>query len=240
MNRDGEVIDALHRVVKRHRRWGFWKCFSRLRLDGRAWNHKRVWRVYCELKLNLPRRTKKRLPERVRHPLTVPAQANAMWSMDFMSDALYGGRRFRTFNVLDEGVREGLAIEVGTSLPSERVIRVLEQLKAWRGLPRTIRCDNGPEFISQALSQWCQTHDVELCYIQPGKPNQNAYIERFNRTYRAEVLNSYLFENLEQVREISHAWLMSYNEERPHESLGDLPPRQFRENINKQKTSLLS
>lgn len=226
--RDAEVIDALQAVVARHGRWGFWKCFRRLRLDGYGWNHKRVWRVYCQLKLNLPRRTKKRLPPRLRQTLEVPMQANALWSMDFMADTLYGGRRFRTFNVLDEGVREALAIEIDTSLRAERVIRVLEQLKQWRGLPQAIRCDNGPEYTAQCLVDWCQQHQIELRYIQPGKPNQNAYIERFNKTYRTEVLNAYLFDDLEQVREITDTWLTRYNEERPHESLGNLPPSAYR------------
>lgn len=228
------MIDALQAVVERHSRWGFWKCFRRLRLDGHGWNHKRVWRVYCQLKLNLPRRTKKRLPRRERHPLETPVQANILWSMDFMADALYGGRRFRTFNVLDEGVREALAIEIDTSLRTERVIRVLEQLKEWRGLPQAIRCDNGPEYTAQALVDWCEAHRVELRYIQPGKPNQNAYIERFNKSYRNEVLDAHLFEDLDQVREITDTWLQRYNQERPHESLGNLPPSVFREHCERQ------
>jgi putative transposase len=231
---DAAMIDALQAVVERHNRWGFWKCFRRLRLDGHGWNHKRVWRVYCQLKLNLPRRTKKRLPRRTRHPLEVPMQANILWSMDFMADALYGGRRFRTFNVLDEGVREALAIEIDTSLRTERVIRVLEQLKEWRGLPQAIRCDNGPEYTSQVLVDWCETHRIELRYIQPGKPNQNAYIERFNKSYRNEVLDAHLFEDLDQVREITDTWVQRYNEERPHESLGNLPPSVFREQCERQ------
>jgi len=126
--RDAPVIAALTAVVTTHPRWGFWKCFTRLRLDGHLWNAKRVWRVYCQLRLNLPRRTKKRLPVRLRHPLTVVPAPNAVWAVDFMSDTLYGGRRFPTLNILDEGVREGLAIEVDTSLPAERIIRVLEQV----------------------------------------------------------------------------------------------------------------
>lgn len=136
------------------------------------------------------------------------------WSLDFVSDALYCGRRFRTLNVLDEGVREGLGIEVDTSLPSERVVRVLEQITSWRGYPKEIRCDNGPEFLSQAFADWCRVHEIGVRYIQPGKPNQNAYIERFNRTYREEVLDFYLFEDLDQVREITHEWLGRYNEQR--------------------------
>lgn len=226
---DADVINALQAVVERHSRWGFWKCFRRLRLDGHSWNHKRVWRVYCQLKLNLPRRTKKRLPRRERQTLEVPMQANRLWSMDFMADALYGGRRFRTFNVLDEGVREALAIEIDTSLRAERVVRVLEQLKEWRGLPLAIRCDNGPEYTAQPVVDWCRQHNIELRYIQPGKPNQNAYIERFNKSYRNEVLDAYLFEDLDQVRDITDTWLQRYNEERPHESLGDLPPSLYRQ-----------
>lgn len=221
---DAELIDALQALIERHPHWGFWKCFRRLRLDGHPWNHKRVWRVYCQLKLNLPRRTKKRLPTRERQTLAVPMHANTLWSMDFMADTLYGGRRFRTLNVLDEGVREGLAIEIDTSLRAERVVRVLEQLKDWRGLPQAIRCDNGPEYTAQPVVDWCRTNGIELRYIQPGKPNQNAYIERFNRTYRTEVLDAHLFEDLDQVRDITDTWLQRYNDERPHESLGNLPP----------------
>lgn len=236
---DGSLIDALQAVIARHGRWGFWKCFRRLRLDGHGWNHKRVWRVYCQLKLNLPRRTKKRLPARERQTLAVPMQANVLWSMDFMADTLYGGRRFRTFNVLDEGVREAVAIEIDTSLRAERVIRVLEQLRDWRGLPQAIRCDNGPEYTAQLLQDWCHDHGIELRYIQPGKPNQNAYIERFNKTYRTEVLNAYLFDDLEQVRAITDTWLTRYNEERPHESLGNLPPSVYRQTCERAENSPL-
>jgi putative transposase len=231
--RDREVIVALSTVADEHRRWGFWKCYRRLRLDGRPWNHKRVYRVYCELGLNHKRRTKKRLPSRVRQPLEVPLRPNAVWGVDFMSDALYVGRRFRTLNVLDEGVREALAIEIDTSLPAQRVIRVLERLSVWRGLPEAIRCDNGPELTSQVFVDWCERQGIEIRYIQPGKPNQNAFIERFNRTYREEVLSSYLFEDLDQVREITYRWLISYNERRPHDALEGLPPTVFR----RQKTA---
>ena len=188
--------------------------------------------MYCELGLNHKRRTKRRLPSRLKQPLDVPSVPNAVWALDFMSDALYVGRRFRTLNVLDEGVREALAIEIDTSLPGERVVRVLERLKVWRGLPKAIRCDNGPELISQVFVDWCEDQGIEIRYIQPGKPNQNAFIERFNRTYREEVLSSYLFENLDQVREITQDWLTAYNERRPHDALDGLPPAVFREQIN--------
>lgn len=236
--RDAPVIAALTTLVAAKPRWGFWKCWARLRLDGHGWNHKRLWRVYRQLRLNLPRRTKKRLPTRPRQPLVVLPQSNTVWAMDFMSDTLYGGRRFRTFNVLDEGVREGLAIEIDTSLPAERVIRVLEQVVAWRGLPQAIRVDNGPELLADCFVSWCAERAITLRYIQPGKPEQNAFIERFNRTYRTEVLDAYVFESLEQVREISAEWLDSYNEERPHEALAGLPPALYRAQLEARSSPL--
>jgi putative transposase len=155
-------------------------------------------------------------------------QSNVVWALDFMSDTLYGGRRFRTLNVLDEGVREGLAIEIDTSLPATRVIRVLDQVMAWRGRPQALRLDNGPELVADGFITWCAEHGIELRYIQPGKPVQNAFIERFNRTYRTEVLNAYVFESLDQVREISAEWLLTYNEARPHDALAGLPPATYR------------
>jgi len=145
-----------------------------------------------------------------------------------MSDALYGGRRFRTLNILDEGVREGLAIEIDTLLPAERVIRVLEHVVAWRGLPQAIRLDNGPEFLADRFASWCAVRGIALRYIQPDQPNQNAFIERFNRIYRTEVLNAYVFESLDQVPEISAEWMREYNDERPHDTLDGMPPTSFR------------
>lgn len=151
--------------------------------------------------------------------------------MDFMQDTLYHGQRFRIFNLFDEGVREAIRIEIDTSLPAERVVRVLEQTKQERQLPRQIRVDNGPELISQKLVTWCEENDVHLHYIQPGKPTQNAYVERFNRTFRHEVLNAHLFGSLSQVRQIAEEWMITYNEERPHKSLGNLPPSLFKEQL---------
>jgi putative transposase len=175
--RDQPVIDALNAIVGKHGRWGFWKCHERLRLDGHHWNHKRTWRIYCAMRLNLPRRARKRLA-RPPQPLNAPAWPNEIWALGFMSDSLYQGRRFRTLNILDEGVRELLAIEIDTSLPAERVVRTLQQLAAWRGLPKAIRLDNGPELTAQRFTTWCAVMGIELRHIQPGKPNQNAFIER--------------------------------------------------------------
>lgn len=225
--RDAQVIDALNAIVTRHGRWGFWKCFTRLRLDGRCWNKKRVHRVYCDMGLNLPRRSKKRLPEWPRQPLDLATEPNRCWALDFMHDALYCGRRFRTLNVVDEANRECLAIEVGMSIPSARLIRVLSRLIDCYGPPDAIRLDNGPEMISDAFTEWAAAKGISIRYIQPGRPNQNAFIERFNRTYRTEVLDAHLFANLEQVQAITERWLVDYNEYRPHESLGGLPPAHF-------------
>lgn len=198
-----------------------------LRNQGHNWNHKRIRRIYRELKLNLRRKPKKRLPARTAQALAVPEQSNQSWSLDFMSDSLSNGRAFRTLNILDDYNREALWIEVDTSIPAERVIRVLDVLLLWRETPRQIRIDNGPELISQRLAEWAQEHHVELAHIQPGKPAQNAYIERFNRTFQEEVLDAYLFDDLQEVRAITEHWLYEYNTIRPHEALQGLTPYQY-------------
>ena len=221
------MIEALLALVAKQTRWGFGLCFDRLRALGHGWNAKRVHRIYCALRLNLPRRGKRRVLTRPRIALEAPAVLNQTWALDFMGDTLYDGRCYRTLNVLDEGNREALAIEIGTSLPSVRVVAVLEQLVAMHGTPARLRCDNGPEFIAGAMSAWCETQGIELQHIQPGKPNQNAFIERFNKTYRDEVLDAWVFTSLAEVRQVSEDWLEMYNTERPHRSLGRVPPRTY-------------
>ena len=225
--KDEPVIAALQEAVERYPAYGFSKLFKILRRWGHPWNHKRVYRLYCWLNLNKRRRGKKRLPSRHPDPLAVPATANHCWSMDFMSDSLFCGRRFRTFNVVDDFNREVLAIEIDLNLPAPRVIRVLERIVAWRGYPSKLRMDNGPEFISAALAEWAEDHNIDLEFIKPGKPTQNSYVERFNRTYRDEVLNMYVFRTLTEVREITETWTRQYNEERPHDSLNDLTPLEY-------------
>jgi putative transposase len=226
-SKDDAVIAEMQAIVERCPAYGFGKVFAVLKRAGHPWNHKRVYRVYCALNLNLRRKGKKRLPSRNPEPLVVPADMNQCWSIDFMSDSLFCGRRFRTFNVVDDYNREALAIEVDRSLPSVRVVRVLERIVAWRGYPVKIRMANGPEFISVTLADWADKNDIQLEFIKPGKPTQNSYVERFNRTYRTEVLNMYAFRRLSEVREITDNWVMEYNEERPHDSLGDLTPREY-------------
>lgn len=220
---DGPVIDAIQRHLEVDPRHGFSLLFGQTLKPG-GFGKTRSWRVYCSLRLNLPRRGKRRLPDRVREPLEAPRHANHTWSADFMADALWSGRRFRTFNVNDDYNRESLRIEIDTSLPAQRVIRALDELVEVRGMPQRLRLDNGPEFISTALKQWAQRRGVELIYIQPGKPTQNAYIERFNKTYRTEVLDCYVFTSLSEVRRMTEDWRRRYNHPRPHRALGGLPP----------------
>jgi putative transposase len=181
--------------------------------------------------LNLKRRTKRVLPKRIAIPLEVIDAPNKQWTLDFMHDSLYCGRTFRTLDILDEGTRECLAIEVDTSLLASRLIRVLDQLKAERQLPKQIRLDNGPELIAGEFVDWCDEHEIELAYIQPGKPQQNGFAERFNGSFRRKFLDAYLFENLDQVRDMAWVWMMDYNDERPDESLGKLPPAMYRREL---------
>jgi len=190
------------------------------------WNHKRVYRIYRELELNLRIKPKKRLVREKPEPLAEPASINSVWSMDFMHDQLADGRSIRLFNVIDDFNREGLGIEVDFSLPSERVIRSLERIIEWRGKPTRIRCDNGPEYVSVALTAWTQQQGIRLEFIQPGKPQQNAYIERYNRTVRYDWLAHYLFDSLEQVQDFATQWLWTYNHERPNMAIGGITPKQ--------------
>jgi len=224
---DAEIIEHLLQIAEHKPRWGCKKMSQYLRNQGHRWNHKRVRRVYCELGLNLRVKPKKRLPSREPKPLAQPIAANLSWSLDFMSDSLSSGRAFRTLNIIDDFNREALWIEADTSLPAERVVRVLEMLAFWRGYPAQIRVDNGPELISHRLAEWADQHHVELAFIQPGKPAQNGYIERFNRTYREAILDAYLFSSIQEVQAISEEWLEEYNAIRPHEALGGLPPYQY-------------
>jgi len=168
---DKEIKQMLLEIAARKPRWGIRKMVDYLKNQGYIWNHKRFRRVYCELGLNLRIKPKKRLPSRTPQPLVQPEKANQSWSLDFMSDSLASGRAFRTLNILDDFNREALWIEVDTSLPAERVIRVLEMLINWRGRPAQIRMDNGPELISQRLKSWAEERQIILAHIQPGKPS---------------------------------------------------------------------
>ena len=224
---DSLVITTLLELAERYPRYGFAKYFAVLRREEYTWNHKRVYRIYRQLQLNMRRKEKRRLPSRAPVRLEAQTVVNGCWSVDFMGDALMHGQRFRTINVLDDFSREVLAVEVDTNLPVARIIRVLDSIAAWRGYPTKMRMDNGPEFVSAQLAGRALQHGIDLEFTQPGKPTQNSYVERFNRTFREEVLNFYVFSRLSEVRPIVDAWLQEYNEQRPHESLGNLTPEEF-------------
>ena len=229
---DVPVINELQAFVSRHPAIGFWQSYFRIRRKGLIWNHKRVYRVYTGLHLNIRRRFKKRLPTRLKQALFQPEAINEVWSIDFMSDSLWDGRKFRLLNVVDDYNRQVLAMEADLSLPALRVVRTLEYLKEFRGLPQMIRVDNGPEFISQTLNEWCREHKISLTYIQPGKPMQNGYVERCNRSIRKELLNANVFYSLKEVREKIEEWMLDYHHHRPHEALNYRAPVDLLEAIH--------
>ena len=224
---DTPIIEALAALAEAHRRYGFRKLYLRLRRAGCVWNHKRVWRLYCAMKLNLRRKFKRRRVVEHPQPLLQPIRPNQSWSAHFMSDALSSGMTYRTFNLIDDYNREALRIEVDVSLTSARVIRVFEQVIEVRGCPQRLRLDNGPEFTSDAFQRWSKKRGIDIDYIEPGKPSQNGFIERFNGSFRNEVLDAWLFNTLEEVRDEASRWVEEYNLLRPHESLGDVPPIEF-------------
>jgi len=228
------IADHLIRLTHNQRNWGFGLCFLYLRnVKGYGWNHKRVYRIYRELELNLRIKPRKRLVREKPEPLAVPETINQCWSIDFMHDQLSDGRSYRLFNVIDDCNREALAIDIDLSLPATRVVRSLNQIIEWRGKPLSIRSDNGPEYISRTLRNWAQQHDIRLDYIQPGKPQQNAYIERYNRTVRYDWLSHYLFESISEVQNYATDWMWTYNHERPNMALGGITPKQKLARLNR-------
>jgi putative transposase len=198
-----------------------------LRREGFMVNHKRVERIYREEGLSLRRRHKRKRLSHLRVVRGWPTAANQVWAMDFIHDNLWSGRRYRALAVLDHWSRESLAIEVDVSLTGERVKRVLERLRVSRGLPEVILTDNGPEFTGRVLDQWAGDHHVQLQFIEPGKPIQNAFIESFISRLRDECLNEHVFVSLDDARRKIERWRVQYNKHRPHSSLGYLSPEEF-------------
>jgi putative transposase len=224
---DGELRERIHHWAKERPRYGYRRIHVLLRREGIPVNRKRVYRIYREEQLAVRRKRRKRVAAAPREALPVPSGPNRRWSMDFMSDTLADSRTFRTLNIVDDGTRECVAIEVGRSIPAERLIRVLERLRFGRGLPEVLVLDNGPEFTSRALDQWAYERGVELHFIQPGKPVQNAFVESFNGKFRDECLNTSWFANLAEATDAIESWRQDYNGHRPHSSLGNLTPEEF-------------
>lgn len=228
---DSAVVDKLSQLAASKPMRGFPYYYGRIRNEGLQWNHKRVKRVYNKMKLNLRRKHKRRLALRSKEALCQPAYVNQTWSMDFMHDTLTSGRKVRILNVIDDCNREALIIQPGYSHSGYSVINAISQIIDWRGKPSAIRCDNGPEFLSHVVADFCNNNGIELKYIQPGKPTQNAYIERFNRTYREDILDAYYFNSLQELEELSMDWMKDYNELHPHQSLKNMSPIKYLETI---------
>ena len=226
---DRELRARLKELAEERRRWGYRMLHVLLEREGHELNHKRLYRLYREEGLQIRRRRRRKRAVRPRRIMETPSAANERWSMDFVHDQLASGRRLRCFTVVDDFTRESVVIDVAHSIPAERVAEVLDQVGRQRGLPRSIVCDNGPEFTSRTLDQWAYERGIELSFIRPGKPVENAFIESFNGRLREECLNEHWFLSLREAKREIEAWRIDYNEVRPHSSLGKLTPAEFAE-----------
>jgi putative transposase len=224
---DDGLWQRLGELARQRQRFGYRRLTVLLQREGRKANHKRVYRLYRDLGLALRRKKRYQLRAAVPPAKGQPGRPNQHWAMDFVSDSLATGQSFRALALVDKYTRECLAIEVDTSLPGLRVIRVLERLAQQRGLPEEITCDNGPEFVSRAVQAWCAQKGLLLRYIAPGKPMQNGHAESFNGRFREECLNTNWFLHLAEARQIIESWRQDYNEQRPHSALAYRTPQEF-------------
>lgn len=224
---NASLRERLKELAGQHRRHGYRMLHSRLRNEGWRVNVKRTYRLYRQEGLMVRKRRRKKLPVPERQPLVRPMQPNEVWSMDFVFDELANGRRVKTLTVVDDCSKEAIQIAADTSIPALYVTRILDQVKAERGLPKVIRTDNGPEFAGRTMQDWAARNGVELRFIQPGKPVQNAYIESFNSRFRDECLSQHWFASLSHMRSVIDNWREDYNHHRGHSSLGYLPPAAF-------------
>ena len=237
---DNHIRERMHEIAKDKRKYGYRRIHVVLRRENLIVNHKRTERIYREEGLSLRKRKKKRRKNATRDPRPVPVTVNDIWAMDFMSDSLYNGKRFRTFNVIDVFNRECLAIETDTSISGKRVSRVLDKIIFIKGKPKAILCDNGPEFTSIALDQWAYQNDIELLFISPGKPMENAFVESFNGKFRDECLNEHWFMNLHDAQIKIENWVSEYNNERPHSSLNNMTPVEYAKYIDNKNQEVLN
>ena len=234
---DAGLRTRLRELAAKKPRWGYQQLHILLRREGHVVNHKKVLRLYREEGLAVTRRRRKKHVAIARVPLPKPTSRTERWSMDFVSDALFDGRPFRCFTLVDDFTRECVAIEVAHSLPAWRVIHVLERAGVERGLPKSIVCDNGPEFAGKAMDRWAYEHGVTLQFIRPGRPVENAYCESFNGKLRDECLNANWFANLADAQRAIAMWRREYNEERPHKNLGRRTPAEFTKSLPSQTPS---
>ena len=224
--KDKPILEAIKEVVSK-RRYGRKKVMAKVVKLHPQMGKSKIRRVYVQHGFSLPSKPTKRIRSRKPNPLTTPLEKNKSWHIDFMSDALVYGRKIRTFNVIDAFNRQCIGIEVGFSMPAVQVTRILDQWIETHGKPESIRSDNGPEFISKHFAKWLHSKAIIWEAIQPGHPQENGFVERFNETYRQEILDANILRDLNHCREITQEWVREYNEERPHESLGDKTPLEY-------------
>ena len=229
---DDHIAVLLHQTTKRFVAWGFWLVFHFLRRQGYEWNHKRVYRVWKQEKLNLRLPVQRPKIRRVYQDLIAPDGINEGWAMDFVSDWTVGLNKeaARIINIMDEGSRKALWTQAYRSISAKTLTSVLDKVVEYRGCPKYIRCDNGPEFISKQLAQWAEKQQIELKFIQPGKPSQNGLIERLNKTLRVECLNLHWFKSLELLNQSIQNWSVQYNSQRPHQNLKFCTPDEYETN----------
>ena len=237
-DRNAALKEKIIALAQRHRRYGAGMIYLKLRQAGEIVNHKRVDRLYAQAGLQVRRRKRKKIPVADRHPLARPLAANQVWSMDFVFDRTAEGRSIKSLTVVDDATHEAVAIVPERAMGGNQLVRILDQLAQTRGLPKAIRTDNGKEFCSRAMLTWAHVRGVQLFLIEPGKPNQNAYIESFNGRFRDECLNENWFANLQQAKVIIDTWRREYNEERPKRSLGGLTPAAYAKSLSQKSATL--
>lgn len=239
-DRNAELRQRIVTLAQRHRRYGAGMIYLKLRQAGERVNHKRVERLYAEAKLQIKRRKRKKVPVSERQPLDRPTVANEVWSMDFVFDRIAGGRSLKILGIVDDGTHEAIAVHPEHAIGGDHLVRVLERICASRGYPKIIRSDNAMEFTGRAMLTWAHNHGVKLRLIEPGKPNQNAYIESFNGRLRDECLNEHWFLNLGHARSILATWQREYNEERPKKGLGGLTPSQYADQLAMKSSTVIT
>lgn len=230
-DRNVALKEKIVALAQRHRRYGAGMIYLKLRQAGEIVNHKRVDRLYAEAGLQVRRRKRKKIPIAERHPLERPLAANQVWSMDFVFDRTAEGRSIKSLTVVDDATHEAVAIVPERAMGGQQLVRILDQLVWTRGLPQAIRTDNGKEFCSRAMLTWAHARGVQLFLIEPGKPNQNAYIESFNGRFRDECLNEHWFTSIRHAQVVIETWRREYNEERPKKSLGGLTPAAYAKSL---------